>query len=235
MDTQPLVVIGVAAVLLAGGVGVVLADTGTTQAAGNATVTVSTAASVERAPDQATVTVAAVGRGETAAAARTNLTGDASAAEQALEDAGANVTTAQFSVSPEYESRDSGREQVGYVAVQTITAETSNVSSAGSLIDEAVDNGADRIEGVTFDLSDRTRTTAREEALTAAIERARDDATTLAAAENRTVGDAISVQTRDSGRLTVQREAATEADSQTNLSPGPIAVDTEVTVTYELN
>lgn len=235
MDMQPLVVIGFSAMLLAGGVGVVLADTGTAQAAGNATVTVSTATSVERAPDQATVTVAAVGRGDTAAAARTNLTGDASAVERALEDAGANVTSSQFSVSPEYESRDSGREQVGYVAVQTIEAETSNVSSAGSLIDSAVDNGADRVHGVTYGLSDRTRTTAREEALTAAIERARDDATTLAAAENRTVGDAISVQTRDSGRLTVQREAATEADSQTNLSPGPIAVDTEVTVTYELN
>ena len=69
METKPIAVIGVLAVVLAGGVGLAFADTGTTPTAENATVSVGADATVERAPDEATVTVAAVGRGETAAAA----------------------------------------------------------------------------------------------------------------------------------------------------------------------
>ncbi len=234
MGRELLAGIGVLAILLAGGVGFALADTGTAPAAQNATVTVSADATVERTPDRATVTVAAVGRGETAAAARDALSGDADAVEAALEDEGATVTTSRFSVSPEYDYSGEGREQVGYVAVHTVAAETSDVGTVGSLVDAAVDAGADRVQGITYRLSEETRSDAREAALTTAMERARGDAQTLAAAESRTVGDALAVETSDSGRYVVRAEAA-EAGGGTDISPGPVTVDTSVRVTYELD
>jgi len=244
METQPLAAIGVVALLLAGGVGFVVADTGDAPAAAttaeptanNATVGVGADVTVERAPDEATVTVVAVGRGDTAAAARTNVSGDADAITSALAGEGATVTSSQFSVRPEYDYREGGRELVGYVAVHSVEAETSDVDAVGSLVDTAVDNGADRVEGITYSLSDETRADAREEALTTAMDRARGDATTLATAEDRSVGDAVTIQTNDGGQPVVRAEYATAADAggQTNISPGPVTVEVSVQVTYEL-
>ncbi|MBX0288152.1 SIMPL domain-containing protein [Haloarcula salinisoli] len=243
METQPLAVIGVVALLLAGGVGYVVADTGGAPSATaaeptaeNATVSVGADATVERAPDEATVTVAAVGRGETAAAARTNVSGDADAIRSALEDEGATVTSSRFSVRPEYDYSQDGRELVGYVAVHTIEAETTDVDRVGTLVDTTVDSGADRVQGITYSLSDETRSDAREQALTTAMDRARGDATTLATAEDRSVGDAVTIQTNDGGQPVVRAEYATAADGggQTNISPGPVTVEVSVHVTYEL-
>ncbi|MBX0295370.1 SIMPL domain-containing protein [Haloarcula nitratireducens] len=237
MVSRPLAIAGVLAVLLAGGVGFALASGGPVPSAENATVSVSADATVERAPDRATVTVAAVGRGETAAAARNNLSGDADAVQGALEDAGANVTSARFSIHPEYERTETGREQVGYVAVHTVEAETSDVDAVGSLIDVAVDAGADRVEGITYGLSEQTRQDARQEALTTAMDRARTDAETVAAAEERSVDGVAAIQTSDSGRYVVRAEMAADAGSaggSTVISPGPVTVDAAVQVTYEL-
>lgn len=234
MDTKSLTAIGVVGLLLVAGVGITLADTGGTPSAENATITVSADATVERTPDRATVTVAAVGQGETATAARDDLSGDAADVEQALEGEGATVTTSRFRVSPEYDYSGEGREQVGYVAIHTVEAETSDVGAVGTLVDTAVDAGVDRVRGITYSLSEGTRSDAREEALTTAMERARGDAQTLATAEDRTVGDALTVETSDSGRRVVRAEAA-EAGGGTDISPGPVTVDSSVRVTYELD
>jgi len=238
METRPLAVVGVLALALAGGVGFVIADTGPTPAstAENATVSVESDATVERTPDEATVTVAAVGRGETAAAARDDLSGDADAVVSALEGEGATVTSSRVTVRPEYDYSGDRRELVGYVAVHTVEAETSDVDTVGSLVDVAVDSGADRVEGISYSLSDETRADARDAALTTAMERARGDATTLATAENRSVGDAITVQTAQRGQSSVgvQYETAADSGGRTNVSPGPVTVEMSVQVTYEL-
>ncbi|EMA25319.1 SIMPL domain-containing protein [Haloarcula amylolytica] len=236
MVSRPLAIAGVLALLVAGGVGFALADTGAVAPSTNSTVSVNADATVERAPDRATVTVAAVGRGETAEAARNNLSGDADAITSALEDEGANVTSSRFQVRPEYEESREGREQVGYVAIHTVEAETSNVSTAGTLIDAAVDAGADRVEGVRYSLSEETRQAAREEALTTAMDNARTDAEVVAAAEDRSVGDAVTVQTSDHGRPVVYAEAmaASDAGGRTSIQPGDVTVDASVSVSYEL-
>ncbi|MDQ2073577.1 SIMPL domain-containing protein [Haloarcula sp. NS06] len=236
MVSRPLAIAGVLTLLVAGGVGFALADTGTVAPSTNSTVSVNADATVERAPDRATVTVAAVGRGETAEAARNNLSGDADAITSALEAEGADVTSSRFQIRPEYEESREGREQVGYVAIHTVEAETSNVSTAGTLIDAAVDAGADRVEGVRYSLSEETRQDAREEALTTAMDNARTDAEVVAAAEDRSVGDAVTVQTSDHGRPVVYAEAmaASDAGGRTNIQPGDVTVDASVSVTYEL-
>ncbi|MFB6222944.1 MAG: SIMPL domain-containing protein [Haloarcula sp.] len=236
MVSRLLAIAGVLALLVAGGVGFALADTGTTAASTNSTVSVNADATVERAPDRATVTVAAVGRGDTAEAARNNLSGDADAITSALEDEGANVTSSRFQIRPEYEERRDGREQVGYVAIHTVEAETNDVEAAGTLIDTAVDAGADRVGGVRYSLSEDTRQNAREEALTTAMDNARTDAEVVASAEGRAVGDALTVKTSDRGRPVVYAEASVTADSggRTNVEPGLVTVDADVSVTYEL-
>ncbi|PYZ03037.1 SIMPL domain-containing protein [Halogeometricum sp. wsp3] len=194
MVSRPLAIAGVLTLLVAGGVGFALADTGSVAPSTNSTVSVDADATVERAPDRATVAVAAVGRGETAEAARNNLSGDADAITSALEDEGATVTSSRFQIRP-------STRRAATVANRSATwrftplTETSNVSTAGTFIDAAVDAGADRVEGVRYSLSEETRQDAREEALTTAMDNARTDAEVVAAAEDRSVGDAVTVQT----------------------------------------
>jgi uncharacterized protein YggE len=238
MEPRSIVATGVIAVLLVTTIGLAVAETDSSSTADNATLSVGADATVELSPDLATVTVEAVGHGETAQEARTNLSSDATAVEEALEDAGANVTSSRFRISPEYEHTDKGREQVGYVAVHTIEAETSSVESVGSLVDTAVDAGADRVDGITYDLTDERRAQARKAALTDAMGSARTDAETLAAAENRTVGAAITVTTDNAeiDRPVVHRElAAGDAGGATAISPSDVTVDASVQVTYRLN
>lgn len=236
MASRPLAIAGVLALLVAGGVGFALADTGAVASSTNSTVSVNADATVDRVPDRATVTVAAVGRGETAEAARNNLSGDADAITSALENEGATVTSSRFQIRPKYEERRGGREQAGYIAVHTVEAETSDVETAGALIDAAVDAGADRVEDVRYALSENTRQDTRKEALTTAMDNARTDAEVVAAAEGLSVGDAVTVQTGDRGRPVVYEEVAYAGDAggRTSIEPGDVTVDASVSVTYKL-
>jgi uncharacterized protein YggE len=66
---------------------------------------------------------------------------------------------------------------------------------------------------------------------------ARTDAETLAAAEDRAVGDAITITTTNAeiDRPVVHREvAAGGASGATSISPGDVTVDASVQVTYRL-
>ena len=236
MASKLLPVVGVLALLVAGAVGFAVAQNGGAQAAENATVSVSADASVERSPDRATVTVAAIGRGDTAEAARNAVSGDADAVQQALADEGASVTSSRFSIHPEYERTENGREQVGYVAVHTIEAETDEVGTVGTLVDAAVDAGADRVDGIRYELSEETQQDARDEALSIAMDRARGDAETVAAAEDLSVDGVVTIQTSQHSRPVMFAEAAAGGDGggRTTISPGPVTVDASVQVTYEL-
>lgn len=234
MVSRPLAFVGALLLLIAGTTGLALAQSDAQTTADNDTVSVTASAQVDRAPDRAVVTVVAVGRGDTAQAARNGLN-DTGAIRRALENGSADVTTASFRIEPEFERTESGRERVGYVALQTFEAETENVSAVGPLVDAAVDAGADRVEGIRYELSEKTRQNARGEALTTAVDRARADAATLAAAEGRDIGSATSMRTGDSGPFFARAEAADAGGGGgTTIEPGPVTVEATVDITYRL-
>jgi uncharacterized protein YggE len=103
MVSRPIVLAGVLVLIVAGATGIALAQSDAPATAGNDTVSVTASADVDRTPDRAVVTVVAVGRGDTAQAARDGLN-DTDAIRQALESEGATVTTASFRIEPEFES-----------------------------------------------------------------------------------------------------------------------------------
>ncbi|MFC7075428.1 SIMPL domain-containing protein [Haloarcula halophila] len=236
MDAKLLAISGAVVLLAVGAVGLTVGNTGQATTPDNATVSVSADADVERTPDRAVVTVAAVGRGETAEAARNALSGDAQSIQQALSGEDATVTSSRFRIEPEYERTETGREQVGYIAVHTIEAETGDVNTTGTLVDTAVDAGADRVEGIRYELNEQTRQDAREEALQTAMDRARADADTVADAADRSVGDVATIQTSQSDNYVVYAEtAAADAGGRTTIQPTTITVDASVQVTYTLD
>lgn len=235
-------VVALAAMALLGGCMGAL-TTGTTagqvdgpDANGTATVQVSAAGEVEAEPDQALVRVAAVATGEDATTARDRLAENVSQLRDALRAAGIGddqIRTIHFDVGQEYRETREGREPAGYRATQAFEITLSNVSRVGEIIDVAVDNGANRIDGVEFTLADDTRSQLRADALREAVSNARADAVVLANASNLTITGVRAVSTGEGGFQPQRAQLTAEAaDAGTTVEPGPVTVSASVTVTY---
>lgn len=149
---------------------------------------------VEVAPDQATLNFAVETSASTSQeAARLN----AETMEQvitALVAAGVpreEIETRNFSVYPEYEHDPEGNDPRvrGYRVTNQVAFETTRLESIGSLIDTALAAGANRVDGISFGLSDPQE--AQAEALREAVQQARASAETLAQALGVPLGELL--------------------------------------------
>jgi uncharacterized protein YggE len=98
-----------------------------------------------------------------------------------------------------------------------------------------VRNGANRVEGVTFTLSEERRDELRATALHEAMTNARADADAIAASAELAVTGVRTGSTTESGVEPVRTEAGGPAESaaKTDVAVGPVTVSVQVVVTYE--
>ena len=225
-------------VLLAGCVAPLQTTGGTAEDADPTTIDVSGTGQASAEADLAVVSVAVTARADAADAARGGVAADVERMRTALRDAGVpdeDVTTAFFRISPRYGAVDGEREVIGYEAVHAFRIET-DPARAGEVVDLAVGNGADRVDGIAFTLSDERRADLREQALTAAVDAARADADTVAAATGLSVTGVASAATGGGfGPVFDARFAESGgggAGVPTTLEPGPVTVTATVSVTY---
>lgn len=202
-----------------------------------ATVQVSATGQVEAEPDQSVVRVAVMATGEDATTARDRLAENVSRMREALRQAGIEddqVRTAFFDIDQDYRETREGREPAGYRAIQAFEVTLSNVTRTGEIIDVAVNNGANRVDGVEFTLADDTRRELRADALRTAVSNARADANVLANASDLEIVGVRAVSTGESVFTPFRAEATTaEADdAATTVEPDPVTVTATVTVTY---
>lgn len=205
---------------------------------GTSTISATASGTVEAEPDLAVVQVAVVQRADSANAARQALANNVSRLRTALAANGIaddQLRTVAYFIDEDVEFTDEGERIVhGYVATQAFEIELPNVSRAGPIIDIAVNEGATRVEGVTFTLSDDRQRQLRTEALGVAMENARADADAVAAGANLTVTGVHSVSTGDvffAGQERAFAEAEA-ADAGTVIDPGPVSVTASVSVVY---
>lgn len=204
------------------------------QADASQTIRVSASGPVTTQPDQAVVRVAVVATGDGAEEVREAVAANASRMQQALRDAGIDddqVTTAHYDIARE---RNRETQRPGqYRAIHAFEVTLANTSRAGEVIDLSVSNGADRVDGVQFTLSEEKRSELREDALRDAMTNARSEADVLAEEANLEVAHADSVET---GPVQVQPyrvDYATEAaGASTSVESGPVTVSAQVVVTY---
>ncbi len=198
------------------------------------TITVHASARVERAPDRATVRFAV----ETSAAvaeAATRANAEAMhGVHSALREAGVPmdaITTQQIWLRPRYSRPEPGQEPhlAGYAATNRIEVELDDPAAVGTIIDVAIEAGANRVDGLTFRLSDPAE--AREAALRQAVERARREAGILADALGTVLGRAISVSTT-AGPEPPSSTIRLEARPSTPVEPGMVSVSASVTVVF---
>ena len=94
-----------------------------------------------------------------------------------------DLKTTGYSISIIRDDSEKGvfdQEVTYYQVTNTLLVELRDIQRAGEVVDTAVNNGANRINYVSFTLSDEKQESLRAEALTDAVNSARNDASTVA-------------------------------------------------------
>lgn len=125
----------------------------------DATVTVTGEGTVDTVPDMATVWIGVTTRGDSASAAMAANAEAMQAVMSRLTESGigpSDMQTSGLSLSPDYDSRKSysSDETQPYVASNQLTVRILALDSVGEILDLAVTDGANTINGLTFGLQD---------------------------------------------------------------------------------
>jgi uncharacterized protein YggE len=196
------------------------------------------AAEADAVPDLATVTAGVDTRAETAGAALAENSETMTAIFAAIDAAGIerrDVQTSQLSLSPVYEPyRDDAAAPpavVAYEASNLVTVRVRAVDSLGEVIDALAEAGANRLQGVSFDVADP------KPHLDAARERAVADARARAELYARAAGVALGpvVSIREAvdvpGPIMMRAEAASAAPP---IAAGTVTLSAQVEVVYAI-
>ncbi len=152
------------------------------------------------------------------------------------------LETGRFSVQPRYTypQRGGAPKIVGYSVENQVRIETTKLELAGTIIEEAVNAGANRVQSVSFGLSDER--TARAETIAKATANARADAEALAAAAGVKLVRKLRIdldQPQMSAPQPVMRMetaramVAEDTAAPPPLKPGSVNLRASVTIVYE--
>lgn len=199
----------------------------------NRTITTDAIGRQEATPELATIEAVVVGEGGTAASARTTARDRAATLRETV----TTVATDQIqTVEIQVEDTDEMFEpttDARYQATEHVHVECVPETAADVVV-EVTDAGGS-IRSVEFGLHETRYREFQNEALAAAMERAREKADRIAAAEGVAVSEVVDVTTQqvDTGMGSIVDEALA-AGSDTDLQPTPIEIVQRVEVVYEI-
>jgi uncharacterized protein YggE len=203
----------------------------------NGTLTVTGAATVTAVPDQATLSLGVTTTGATAAEAMAANNDAASAVIARLiaaKVADRDMQTTGLSLNPNWVMNAAGTTQEiqGYTASSTLTVRIAALDAAGAILDEAIADGANTLNGLTFGLADPRPV--EDEARKAAVADALARAQVLALAAGETLGPIVSITEGGGGQQTMPMLYKAAADSGVPLAAGEVGVSAEVTIVWQL-
>ncbi len=201
------------------------------------TLTVTGTAIVNAAPDQATLSLGVTTTGATAAAAMGANNDAASAVIARLiaaKVAERDMQTTGLSLNPNWVMNAAGTAQEiqGYTASSTLTVRIDALDTAGAILDAAIADGANTLNGLTFGLADPRplEDDARQAAVADALARAQ----VLALAAGETLGPIVSITEGGGGQQPMPMLFKAAADSAVPLAAGEVGVSAEVTIVWQL-
>jgi len=200
------------------------------------TITVTSTASVGTAPDEAVIEFGMRSEGADSGAAYDANGVKSDAVLDALVDAGLtkdDVETLSQNVDRQTKDRGTPNERTVYVASAQISVTVHDLTAVSSVIAAAVNAGADSVHGLRFQVGDQT--SARQNALAAAVRGAERKADAIAAAAGTPVSGVVQVREESSNsRPYYYRSANLVAFGEAAAAPAIVApqtVSTQVTVT----
>ena len=146
-----------------------------------------------------------------------------------------DVETSSFSVSPRYDFSEGGRgEIVGYTARHSIKATSSDTTKAGNIVDLAVNAGANRIDSVVFDLTDKKKEDLTKAALSDASQAAKKKADSIAGSLGARITRLSSVSETSSSFIPYQRAGFDTSEAATAITPGDVEIRASVFGSWEI-
>lgn len=206
---------------------------------GDDILTVSGEAVLIAAPDQADIYVKILSEEQSATAAKNTNAELSSRVMTALEAAGVqkeDIETTDYYLSKKQDWHPvEGYIDAGYQLVHVLKIRTRDVEDTGSLVDTAVNNGANGLDRVEFSLSEEKQKEVNSQALEQAAGEAAAKAETLAKKLDVRLQGISSVSESLSGGYPypVYAEAAMEK-AATQIAPANVKVSVSVTVNYEI-
>ncbi len=204
-----------------------------------ATITVTGEASTAAAPDMATLSIGVTKVGETAAAALADNTAQMQAVIDRLKAAGIeprDIQTTGLSINPNWSGYDSsvsgGPTIAGYTATNIVTVQVRALDGLGAVIDAAVSDGGNTLNGLTFGLADPRP--ALDAARKEAVADAKAKADLLAGAAGLGLGPIVSLTEGGGYGAPVPMFKADSAAAAVPVEQGAISYTASVTVVYEV-
>jgi uncharacterized protein YggE len=190
-------------------------------------------ASISVTPDMARVDLGVATQAATAQdATQQNATqaGAVITALQTLLGAGASIKTISYSVSPVYNNPPPGQSPtiIGYMVTNIVEATLTDLTQVGKVIDTAIQSGANRVQGISFGLQDRTAPVAQ--ALKLAASRARSQADAIASGLNLHTGSVLRASEGVNLTSNPTMLAPTAGVATTPIETGMVVVQASVTI-----
>lgn len=155
----------------------------------------------------------------------------------ALEIPQTDIATSNYSVFPTYDYSGDTRVLNGYQVSSQMSVTVRDFDLINQVIDTAVAQGANEINGLSFDVSDRN--TYYQQALAAAITSGQAKAAVMAQAAGKTLGELVQVVEETTGVSTYAEYKALDApaagDAGTNIQSGETQISATVKLIYQLN
>jgi hypothetical protein len=193
-------------------------------------------------PDLAIVTIGVVTRANTAGDALAANSNDLQKAIDAIKAASVaekDIGTSSFSVTPIYQTTprppaDQPAPIIGYSVSNEVRVTIRNIATSGAILDQVVKAGANRVSGISFDISDAKG--AEDAATKAAIAEARHRGELMAEAAGVSLGRmlSVSVSTGGGGPVPVFARADFAAAAPPPVLAGQRAVTANASITWEI-
>lgn len=214
-----------------------------TPAANEHVISVSGTGKVTVKPDVADVSLGVQIQRTTAKAARDDAAQTMTAIINALHGLGiddTNIQTSMISVSPTYDYNSSTQRVTGYMVTNEVSVHLTDLTKLSDVLDQSVAAGATNVDGVSFDVSNRTDL--ENQARAAAVKDARSHADALASAAGVTITGVQSIsETTYSSPWPIYGVGATDSSKggapaapavPTPVQPGTQDITITVSVTY---
>jgi hypothetical protein len=201
-----------------------------------AMITVTGTGTVETAPDIATLMIGVTTQGATAAEALAANTAALEAVLARLNTAGieaSDLQTSNLSLNPNWTGYDSAAPTIsGYVASNLLTVRVRKLETLGAVLDAAVADGANTLNGLTFGLADPEP--ALNRARTDAVEDARAKAELLARVAGVTLGRLVAIREAGTATDPVPMFRAEVSAAPVPVEGGALGLSASVTLEYEI-
>ncbi|WP_136645885.1 SIMPL domain-containing protein [Tabrizicola sp. YIM 78059] len=227
----------VQAMILSAALALPLSGPGAAEEAKAPRIVVTATGTVEVAPDMATLTIGVTTQGDTAAAALAANSASVEAVMARLAATGVearDMQTSNLSLYPNWSGTEGMAPTIAnYVASNQVTIRIRKLDALGAILDAAVADGANTLNGLAFGLADPDPLL--DEARKKAVAAARARAELLAAAAGVTLGPIVQISEGGSWSEPVPMYRAEVAAAPVPVAGGEVGLSATVTIQYEIS